>query len=262
MFLLLICFLFSTFNDITAEEPHKLVIATWNIGHFSNGHKSYSLIPHEQLDSMRRQYRQLIYDSINASIICINEYSAEFCQTRSKKVCKTKRILFNDYKYKEIGSQYNYGCNAIFSNVKLRNIKERQFECNTNNYHTKTGIGADYYYLCGDLLQNKTKVTIICAHLVPKNSKLRKAQMNELISIYQKCDKVIMCGDWNTWDFLPFKKAGFQMANDGTFVTFPSKLYALDNIIVKGFSIDCAKVIKTGLSDHYPLICTITDINE
>ena len=83
-------------------------------------------------------------------------------------------------------------------------------------------------------------------------------EISELINKYKDCDRVIMCGDWNTTDFSQFRKAGYSLANNGTLFTYPYKSYPLDNIIVKGLRISDVKMIKTDLSDHYPLVCTVS----
>ena len=67
-----------------------------------------------------------------------------------------------------------------------------------------------------------------------------------------------MCGDWNTETYSSLKNAGYIFANDGSLKTFPSKGYALDNIVVKGLEISDVRMIKTDLSDHYPLVCRIS----
>lgn len=43
-----------------------------------------------------------------------------------------------------------------------------------------------------------------------------------------------------------------------TFLTFPSKRTSLDNIAVKGLEISDVRMVKTKLSDHYPLVCRIS----
>ena len=69
---------------------------------------------------------------------------------------------------------------------------------------------------------------------------------------------MIVCGDWNTEIYSLLKNAGYALANDGSLKTFPSKGYALDNIAVKGLEISDVRMIKTDLSDHYPLVCRIS----
>jgi endonuclease/exonuclease/phosphatase (EEP) superfamily protein YafD len=112
--------------------------------------------------------------------------------------------------------------------------------------------------VCGDLYVNGVVVKLICAHTTSSAIKICRAQINELIQKFEKNERVIMCGDWNTTNFSQFKKAGYSMANDGTKITYPSKSYALDNIVAKGVEITDVKVVKTDLSDHYPLVCRIT----
>ena len=67
-----------------------------------------------------------------------------------------------------------------------------------------------------------------------------------------------MLGDWNVSsfdEFTAFVNAGYTLANDGSFLTYPGK--ALDNICVKGLAVYDAKMITTNLSDHNALLCKV-----
>ena len=150
-----------------------------------------------------------------------------------------------------------FSCNSIFSNLKIKNVREYRFN-SSQPFLKETPRAANYYYLCADLYLNSEKVKLVCAHTTSSALKICRVQINELIKKYDEYDKVIMCGDWNTTNFSQFEKAGYSMANDGSIITYPSKLYALDNIVVKGMSISDVRVVKTDLSDHYPLVCRIT----
>ena len=67
-----------------------------------------------------------------------------------------------------------------------------------------------------------------------------------------------MCGDFNTTDYSKLKIAGYSLANNGSFKTYYKEKWALDNIVAKGVKISDVRIVKTELSDHYPLICHIS----
>lgn len=232
------------------------VVSTWNIGHFANGKKNHSQITSHQYQSKLKELRDLLTDSIGADVICLNEYSHVLGTDRNNKKRKSRKVLFNNFKIKKEGRLAGFSCNSIFSNLKVKNIEERHFN-SSKPFIAETPRAANYYYLCCDLFVNGKKVKLVCAHTTSSAIKICRAQINELIQQFEEYDRVIMCGDWNTTNFSQFKKAGYVMANDGSIITFPSKSYALDNIIVKGLQIDDVRVIRTDLSDHYPLVCRI-----
>ena len=237
------------------NTPKEIVISTWNIGHFSNGKKPKSLIDSGQYKSKLKSFRTMIYDSISADIIGINEFSPVFGKNRKGKEALTSDVLFDKFAVKEEGVE-SWVCNSIFSNIKLRNIKRVYFEC-SKPFISKDPRVALFNYVSVDALWGCNSVKIVLVHLVSRSPNLCQLQIEELLSKYRNYDKVIMLGDWNTWDWSKIKKEGYTLANDGSFITFPSKKYALDNIIVKGLKIIDVRVIETDLSDHYPLVCKI-----
>lgn len=233
------------------------VLATWNIGHFSNGSKSYSTIKENDMDSVCEAYKGLIYQSIGADVMCINEYSQSLGKDLDGKTRRADRCIFGKFKNKVICEQYGYSCNAIFGNIRFRNWSKNDFE-SSKPYINKDYRAAHYYYISTDIHVGGKIIKFICAHLISRQDKLCQEEISELINKYKDCDRVIMCGDWNTTDFSQFRKAGYSLANNGTLFTYPYKSYPLDNIIVKGLRISDVKMIKTDLSDHYPLVCTVS----
>lgn len=245
-----------TYNNLR-ESAQGIVLSTWNIGHFANGKKNHSLINVRDYYVKVKELRAVLEDSIGADVLCINEYSAVLGIDSDLKKRETKRVLLNKYTTKKEGRLMGFSCNSIFSNLRLKNVKEYQFNSSLP-FLKETPRAANYYYLCSDLYINGEKVKLICAHTTSSAYKICRAQINELIQKFEAYDKVIMCGDWNTANFSQFKNSGYSMANDGSIVTYPSKSYALDNIVVKGLIISDVRVVKTDLSDHYPLVCRIS----
>ena len=115
-----------------------------------------------------------------------------------------------------------------------------------------------YYYILTDISIGGKKVKLVCTHLIANAGKIRQDQINELINVCEQYEKIIICGDMNTWNYSKFKEAGYTFANDGTIVTWPTKSYALDNIFVKGLKMSNVRIIKTDLSDHYAIVCSIS----
>ena len=238
------------------KRDNTFVLSTWNIGHFANGKKNYSQINGRSFQSKLKRFRDVMIDSIRADVMCLNEYSHVFGVDNFQKEHQSKKVLLNHFKKKKEGKLAGFSCNAIFSNLKVKNVQEHLFE-SSKPFIEETPRAANYYYLSADLYVNEVLVKLICAHTTSGAKKICRTQIAELIKKYEQYDRVIMCGDWNITDFSQFKKAGFAMANDGSVITFPSKSYALDNIIVKGLLIENVRVIRTDLSDHYPLVCRL-----
>lgn len=241
---------------IVGCKSHGFIVATWNIGHFANGASSNSLIKGDNYDEKLELYRNFIND-LDADIFCLNEYSKLFGVDSRGVEKETKEVLLNNYNTIIEGDQVGFSCNAIFGNYNVTNIERHEFKC-TIDYVKELPRVANYYYISGDLHYKRNVIKIVCAHTISRNNDLCQKMIAEIIDAYKDCDKVIMCGDWNTGNYKKFVKAGFSLGNDGSFMTYLQKPYPLDNIIVKGLNIKDVKVIETDLSDHRPLVCKIS----
>ena len=257
-------FLFASMN---AQEPnnatisggssrHEIVLATWNIGHLSNGEKPYSFIGPKQLKDKVDGFRKILYDSLSADIIGINEYSPVFGKNKHGKDVLSSEVLFNKYDYRYEGNEY-WICNSIFSNINVYNI-ERFFYKSSLPYIVKVKKAALFNYLSADIFLDGEKVKIVYVHLISKEHQIRTQQIKELAEKYKDYERIIIFGDFNTWKLKAFKDEGYILANDGSLITFPSKSIAIDNVLVKGLKISDVRAVKTDLSDHYPLVCKIS----
>lgn len=246
--------------------PSEIIVATYNIGHFSGGASKNSTIKSANYDSKLALFKALMYDTINPKIIGIQEYSEVFGKDAGNISRKTKDVLLKDLAVLYEGVQRGYSCNSLHGNTYLSNIQINEFDCNQDAEvtHTTAIQATDYYYISADLYMNGKLVKFVSAHLVFDNnfpSVLQLAQINELVSKYSSYDRVLMVGDWNVYaqsDFNPFVTDGYTLANDGTIVTYPLTSKAPDNIIVKGLTITNAQAFVSDLSDHYPLIATVS----
>lgn len=244
-------------EKVSRKNHNGIVVATWNIGHFAQGKIDHSLISTSECRKKIEQYRSFVYDSIHADILCLNEFSNELCKDYLGNRVYAEAQIFNGFRFRKVFKQNRFVCNSLFSNKKLKSVKMFPFLYNMSAKNDRPSILWHYYVMAEVKIGGKS-VKLILTHLVNRAEKHCQNQIKELIEVCKKYDKVIICGDMNTWDFSKFKRAGYQLANDGSIVTFPSKSYALDNIFVKGLKISEVSVHKTKLSDHYSLSCRVS----
>ena len=92
-----------------------------------------------------------------------------------------------------------------------------------------------------------------------KGAAFRKSQISALTDSYSNYSHVIICGDFNVSqesELSPFIQTGFTLANSSSnniLYTYPAEnpSQAIDNIIVKGFTIDRVDTVNDmRLSDH------------
>lgn len=233
------------------NNSDTLTIAHWNIGHFSLGKSSETLIEAGNAIEMVQKYHQML-DTLNVDVIGICEYNPTFDKSGSD----TKTLLFCDYPFYYIGKKYSYNCNAIFSKYLMTTMVHYDF----SQFVQKR------YWIDSVVLYNETPIHIIETHLdwnQDANGALyRQRQMQELASALQKEDYVIICGDFNSRnasEYECFLRGGFSFANDWI-MQKEENLVTIDNIIVKGFEVlSCIVVKNQNLSDH-PLLKTVLHI--
>lgn len=243
------------------KEKTEIVVATWNIGYFSNGVSSRSFIKPADYERKLKEYRSLIYDSIHPDIISINEYNRVFIGKENEdNKHVTSSVLFDIFDKQVVGPSKGIR-KALFSKVELKKSRFTYFERHKKIVGDDSIKVQEGYYIATDITLGGKKVKLVCVHLlfsrkVPRV--VQQYQIEELVEKYKKYDKVIMCGDWNTGNYSLLKNAGYTLANNGKFVTFPQRKTPLDNIAVKGLKMSDVRVIKTDLSDHYPIMCKIS----
>ena len=245
---------------LNIKKKVTIKLATWNIGHFSLGSKPYSTIDSTSFQLKSRKYKDFIDNTIQADVIGINEYSRLFYEDEKNQIL-AKSILFDRFRDQIEGPLISYTCNSVFSNVKLKRSRIVYFE--SNKYFTKDPkiSNRKTYYIESEFPLCGEKVTLVCVHMLFSRkypNEVQQRLIKELVSTYANSDRVIIIGDFNTWDLHQFKKDGYVIANDGSIVTYPSKKNPLDNIVAKGINISNVYAIETELSDHYPLVCEIS----
>lgn len=252
LFLCLICC-----NKSNAQLDIGTTIATWNIGHFSMGHKDYSFIKASEYETKVKEYRDFIYNKLNADVLCVNEYESEFCHDSIKGSALAEDVLFDEYRIQRILKKNRYVCNAIFSNIDLKNVRKKKYNFSPAPAKNIKSISW-FYFVTTDILIDGEPVKLVCTHLINRHEDECQRQMDQLIEELKPYKRVVICGDLNSSDWSKFKNAGYVFANDGSTVTFPRRNCALDNIIVKGLKILEVRVIKNKLSDHYPVVCRVS----
>lgn len=240
-------------------EKSEIVLCTWNIAHYYAYGSSKKVIDGSIYESKLKEFREVIYDSINADLISLNEYSSVFGIDKDGAEHLASDVLFDGYSsWMEGGAtKKGTGHNAIYSNARMGNFQKSIYECNQVR---KKDTSHDYYYLYSDLYLNNKLVKFVCVYLIysTKDASLVQNQIAELIDVFKDEERIVICGDFNTKNYSKFKKAGYTLANDGSIVTFYKKSAPLDNIVTKGVRISDVRTVKTELSDHYPLVCKIS----
>lgn len=250
-------------EKVNATSGESLSLFSYNIGHFSLGVQKNSTITASDYASKVDAFRALL-SAAKPDIYGLLEYSATFGKNTAGSDVLTKDELFSFMQTEFESNQKNYACYALFGapRIPIYNVKTNDFDCLANETitHTSAVKAEDYRYISADLYAFGVSVKLVVTHLAFDTNRpgvLQEAQINELLSKYDDSDYVIMMGDWNYDDFSQFTDAGYSLANDGTFKTYPAGGTALDNICVKGLKIANTKMIASPLSDHYPLLCRV-----
>ena len=234
-------------------------MCTWNIGHFSMGVDKNTAITDSDYVAKLNAYCKMI-QSCSADIFAVQEYSAIFADTTAEDVL-AKDTLFGNYKTQFIGEQRNYSCNAVFSNLNVRNMAAHDYECNQDAVitHTSLILATDYYYVKWRMVLNGRDILCISTHLAFDNNNPDVLQQNQISELLDVCDGepyVLIFGDFNTTNLSAFTNAGFDIVNNSG-IPF---LTGIDNIVAKGVSITVKKWIvdSATLSDHAGILAEIT----
>lgn len=241
-------------------EKSEVVLCTWNIAHYYAYGSSKKVIDGSIYESKLKEFREVIYDSINADLISLNEYSSVFGVDKDGVAHLASKVLFDGFTSWIEGGATQKGTeyNAIYSNIRMGNFQKHEFDYIKTTKHKFSQNG--YYYLSADMLVGGQLVKFVCVYLIylTKDASLVQNQIAELIEKYKNEKRVVICGDFNTRNYSKLKKAGYSLANDGSIITFYKTSKPLDNVAAKGVKISDVHTINTKLSDHYPLVCKIS----
>ena len=244
-----------------------LTVVTYNIGHFSQGVSPSSTIIASNYASKLASFRNLIY-GFKADIIGLTEYSSIFGKNVSSVDVNASDVLFLEYPNVNEGQQIRYSCNAIYAKTKyaLSNVTKINFDAFSSLTTLVNGVsGADYYYYYGIFNFRGIDILFCEVHFPPYRCYTDSIGftdgLQELVNRFSSYEHVIIAGDFNwrwTWDgWGVITNAGYTAANPGTFITYPETLSTIDNIFVKGFTVNDVAIIENSLSDHYPLIASL-----
>lgn len=244
-------------GGIAAET--KIRVMTYNIGHYSDaGGQQNSPISVANFEAEKMKWRKLMY-SIDADIIGLQEFSSVFCSGNGATSYDT---IYKDlFKNKYEGVQRGYSCNAFFSNYDLLSIEIKEYECNKTAIITdgRPVKATDCYYLLAELAINGKNLTIIVTHQAfdLNNPQVELDQIDELITVLNTKERVIILGDFNVHAGVQgmdaFVDAGYTIANNGYIgniatYPYPNVTKTLDNVV-------CSKNIKVKnvLADFVPI---------
>lgn len=244
---------FSNKEKVTADS---FVLATWNIGNFSNGGPT-TTISDAQLNEKKKLYTDFIENRLNADLICLNEFDPNFTTSNSYE---TKDVLFSDYVC-YVGEKDGYQCNSMFARQNLKMTVPQ-----AHNY------GRGYGYYATDVTVGGEVVTVVSVHLNYDHDyvkgtvdEINKEQILDVLDVFKDKERIILLGDWNCIQFKQYEllaDAGYTVAN--TNPDFWTKTggaidnHCLDNIAYKGVTISNFMCEMTNLSDHYALTCEVS----
>ena len=237
------------------DLPISFNVAVWNIAHFGTGSSSE---PGGTIENLVK-YRNVIAE-LDADILLTCEDDPNFDAQGTSSL----DAIYPVYKYKKQGSKRGYTCNSIYSDMRLSENEEINF----NNRYLDT-----YFNHSTITLNNKT-INIISTHLDWYDISIRQSQINQLIEYCKDMEYVLIGADFNTScrvngeyptgseignyneDYQIFTNAGYYCANNGYFGMFGTVDIGLpwDNIIFKNMILKSVKTVDDNLSDHKPIV--------
>lgn len=224
-------------------------LATWNVGHWSNGAHSTSTIEPGEEESRKAAQYQAKLEAIDADWFGAAEYSSNFVARGSADASER---VFKRYPCRQVGPVHNYQWNAVFHSPRFQ-VLESKVEYYPV-HHQKT-----YAYAHRVLVDGAYEAWFVQTHLDFIKPEIRTAEIAWLVEHYGKKDRVVIAGDFNTKDSFSeydiFSNAGFNVLN----TRLPTMGKGIrDNIIVKGFKAsDLTLIPKEKLSDHNGLVVTL-----
>lgn len=236
----------------TDNQPLKLRVGTYNVGHFNQG-KLGGYQGRNSGEELQRWKDWISEQSLD--IFITNEWNSNF--DKDSIYDATKELLEPLYKYNYFGKENRWIFNGISTNYKLQNIRQIDWF-------------KDYYAIIGDLVIGNKTITVMSTH-IPWQVEGHLPAMEAMIKEMQKYEYIICMGDMNATDQVQMKfvEAGFNMANGGyqSFMcTAPygkalgKPHYNIDNIVTsKNIKILNASAPISGLTslDHSPVLADI-----
>lgn len=228
------------------NQPVRLRVGTYNVGHFNQGSLGGFQYPGSHTQAELIRWRKWIGEQ-GMDFFIVNEWNKQF--DRDSTIDAEKELLKPYYNNIYFGDRNTWIYNGIATNYKLSNIRQKYSH-------------GDYYAIMGDLKIAGKTITIISTH-IPWQKDWHVPALDSLIADLKKYKYFICLGDINALDAeqLRFVSEGFNMANGGSqgwFTTAPTGALNgkkdgihIDNIITSGnIKIFNVSVPMTGLNDH------------
>ena len=265
-------------NKLLYYQENYLVCSQWNVGQFGHGAGNTTITP-ANYNQMTPRWNKDVKNQF-AHVFGLIEYNPVFAKNPDNVDISPDDVVWNEYTYKEVQRQppvnIYYGGNAINSKYPLSTSTKVKYRCLEGvvapDPDTQNFIDNVAFYTLTEMTYMGVKVKIAeCT--VPFNfenhldNTYQSLVYEELAETFKNEPFVIIMGDFELVradDYDIFKNRGYNLANGGEFGWFPTcpsplvtGVYALDNIIVKGFDIIDVVISHSELSDHYPLIATL-----
>ena len=251
-------------------DVKKLTVMQWYVGHFSEGRSPKSAITDDNYQAKLDEFLSVVGND-DIDIVSFSEYSVYFADTQAHPQDETQKLLnsFPIFYLGNNGKIRHYSLNAFFSKKYIEQPQTIEYVSNVNADMGRNGIvvAPDYYYVKSCIDINNKAIKFIATHLAfsKTDSSIVVNQIKELIEECVNDEYVIITGDFNVNSpslYNRFRQNGFVLANCGdfgNFLTYPANIPSkmIDNIVVKGLTIDNVRTVKTKLSDHLPIVCDI-----
>lgn len=249
--------------EILKQKAAPLSVCTYNVGlyHYGGGSMANGSIKNELI-------RHFICEN-DIDIICSQENNNEATVGANGAYSA----------YKEYYPSFN---NGPFSLIIASKFK---FCGKSEGYFTDYDENQRGYQLT-HFIYNGVPITLFNCHLTPGNNAtchtIRQNQKAEMLSWLAPFENVILCGDWNAYDYSEYSdliSAGYTPLNGGylsvvnTQPTIGTASYPMDNILIKGDHIKGGAYLLPALydqshegdrdyyvSDHYPVVAHINII--
>ena len=246
--------------------PIKLKVMTYNIGRFSYGASPYYL--NANFNEKLANYKKFFAEQ-QADIIGLQEYNLYLDTATDTGSYDTGKYIF-DYLY-----PYSHNTNGgptIKSKYPLNYFGSIRYQAGEQGCkYSVISIGNKSLFIGS---------THLAANPGTEQDEIRASERAELISLMNKFDYVICCGDFNSFhtnDYNDFVNSGYKIANGGYLPyewtcstnpadfsedTLPSDARYLDNIVVSSnIIIDYSEklnVYSDLSSDHIPFVAYLT----
>lgn len=237
--------------DQTTKSLSKFTVATWNVGVFNNGEPPIGM-PDDRVEENLPKIKKLI-TGLDADILIVTEYATYLNQGKTRNTYD--EVLKQFYPYTHFTRD---AWSAIFSKypfdvVLMTSPDNRDYLLGHININGNiVGFGAIHPRSASGV----------------KAADARIADHQMVIDYFANYDKVIVGGDFNTYEDREldiYRDAGWSLGNCGYFGDIDTyrphvRAWYIDNIITKGININNFIKVddRADVSDHYPVVANLS----